>query len=220
MVYVPAGEFIMGSDNGSSDEKPRRKVYLDAYWMYKHEVTVAQYRRFCSETRRKMPNPPGWGWKEDHPVVRVSWDDAKAYADWAGVQLPTEAQWEKAARGTDGREYPWGNTFDPSKAACSVAPRKEKSTAPVGSMPSGASPYGCLDMSGNVWEWCSDWYDAGYYAKAPNRNPENRQASTVRVLRGGSWDFYSANGLRAPNRDGDTPGGRNGDIGFRCSSGL
>ncbi|MBM3496659.1 MAG: hypothetical protein FJX72_20420, partial [Armatimonadetes bacterium] len=186
MVYIPAGEFIMGSDGGG-DEKPRRKVYLDGYWMYQHEITVAQYRRFCSETGRKMPDAPSWGWKNDHPIVNVSWHDAKAYAAWAGVQLPTEAQWEKAARGTDGREYPWGSTFDSSKAVCSVRPRDENSTAPVGSIPAGASPYGCLDMAGNVWEWCADWYDGGYYRKAPNRNPTGPASGTLRVLRGGSW---------------------------------
>jgi serine/threonine-protein kinase len=218
MVYVPAGEFIMGSDDGRRNEKPRRKVYLDAYWMYKHEVTVAQYRKFCSETRRKMPDPPDWALKEDHPIVKVSWDDAKAYADWAGVQLPTEAQWEKAARGTDGRTFPWGDTFDPSKAVCSVAPRKEKSTAPVGSIPSGASPYGCLDMSGNVWEWCSDWYDGGYYARAPNRNPENRRASTDRVQRGGSWYFGFTDHKRASYRNRCPPDIANVISGFRCSS--
>jgi formylglycine-generating enzyme required for sulfatase activity len=218
MCWVPEGEFIMGSSNGDDDEKPKRTVYLDGFWMYKHEVTVAQYRRFCAETGRKMPDPPSWGWKEDHPIVNVSWDDAQAYADWAGVQLPTEAQWEKAARGTDGRTFPWGDTFDPSKAVCSVAPRKEKSTAPVGSIPSGASPYGCLDMSGNVWEWCSDWYDGGYYARAPNRNPENRRASTDRVQRGGSWYFGFTDHKRASYRDRCPPDIANVISGFRCSS--
>jgi len=154
MVYVPVGEFMMGSDPRPYDEVLQPKVYLDGFWMYRHPVAVAQYRRFCSETGRKMPMPPSWGWKEDHPIVNVTWDDAKAYADWAGVALPTEAQWEKAAGGTDGRVYPWGKTFDASKAVCSVWSRRS-STAPVGSIPAGASPYGCLDMAGNVWEWCS-----------------------------------------------------------------
>jgi len=217
MVYVPAGEFTMGSD-GAGDEKPRRTVYLDGFWMYRTEVTVGQYRKFCSGTGRDMPDPPSWGWKDDHPVVNVTWDDAKAYADWAGVSLPTEAQWEKAARGTGGREYPWGNTFDASKAVCSVG-LSRSSTAPVGSIPSGASPCGCLDMAGNVWEWCADWYDSAYYARAPHRNPENRQASTYRVLRGGSWILNLSLYLRAANRLYVTPGLRGSYLGFRCSSG-
>lgn len=218
LVYVPAGEFIMGSDDGDEDEKPQRRVYLDAYWMYKHEVTVALYRRFCKETKRKMPSPPSWGWKDDHPIVNVSWDDAKAYADWAGVSLPTEAQWEKAARGTDGREWPWGNAFDASKCVCSVGPSRS-STAPVGSLPAGSSPYGCLDMAGNVSEWCSDWYDGDYYAEAPNRNPENRQASTYRVLRGGSWNYNDYLFLRAAIRFNLTPVYRYYFVGFRCTAG-
>jgi len=219
LMWVPAGEFTMGSDDGGGDERPQRRVHLDGYWMYKHEVTVAQYRRFCSDTGRDMPAPPSWGWKDDHPVVNVTWDDAKAYADWAGVSLPTEAQWEKAARGTGGREYPWGNTFQASKAVCSVG-LSRSSTAPVGSIPSGASPCGCLDMAGNVWEWCADWYDSAYYARAPHRNPENRQASPYRVLRGGSWYYVNpSNYLRAADRDFGMPVFRNDGGGFRCSAG-
>jgi len=218
MVYVPAGEFIMGSNDGADEEEPQRSVYLDGYWMYRHPVTVAQYRKFCSETRRKMPDPPSWGWKDDHPIVNVTWHDAKAYADWAGVQLPTEAQWEKAARGTDGRAYPWGNEFDASKAVCGVRRRSEKSTAPVGSIPSGASPYGCLDMAGNVWEWCADWYDEDYYRSAPNRNPTGPASGSRRVLRGGSWyDFFSYV-MRAALRF-DLPDFWNYYCGFRCSAG-
>lgn len=173
LVYVPAGEFIMGSNDGPGDEKPQRRVYLDPYWIYKHEVTAAQYRRFCSETGRKMPNAPEWGGKDDHPIVRVTWDDAKAYADWAGVSLPTEAQWEKAARGTDGRKWPWGDMFEAAKCVCSVGTDRT-STAPVGSMPKGASPYGCLDMAENVWEWCADWFEAGLlrgYSQADSDRP-------------------------------------------------
>ena len=159
MVWVPAGEFLMGStdDEGVRDERPQRKVYLDGYWMYKTEVTVAQYRKFCEATNREMPEAPEWGWKEDHPVVNVSWHDAVDYAKWAGASLPTEAQWEKAARGTDGRVFPWGNEWDAGACANSVS-WSLKGTKPVGSCPAGASPYGCVDMAGNAWEWCADWY--------------------------------------------------------------
>ena len=143
MLYIPAGEFTMGS-NENDDEKPQRKVNLDGYWIYKREVTVAQYRKFCRATNRQMPEAPSWGCKDHHPIVNVSWDDAKAYADWAGVALPTEAQWEKAARGIDGREYPWGNEWDSSKYANSDGTRVS-STKPVGSYTVDDSPYGAVD---------------------------------------------------------------------------
>jgi len=218
MVYVPAGEFIMGSDDGSSDTVPSRTVYLDGFWMYRCPVTVAQYRRFCSETRRGMPEAPPWGWKDDHPIVNVTWHDAKAYAEWAGVGLPTEAQWEKAARGTDGRRWPWGDTFDALRAACSVGDLRA-STAPVGTIPAGASPYGCLDMAGNVREWCADWYDAGYYAKAPNWNPKGPAGGIRRVMRGGSWGGNFPNYLLGSYRVGGAPGHGARGGGFRCASG-
>jgi formylglycine-generating enzyme required for sulfatase activity len=219
MCFVPAGEFIMGSNDGNEVEQPQRKVYLDAYWMYKHDVTVAQYLKHCRETGRTMPTQPDWGWKEDHPMVNVSWEDAQAYADWAGVRLPTEAQWEKAARGTDGRQYPWGNTFDPSKAVCSVAPRREQSTAPVGSIPSDASPYGCLDMAGNVSEWCSDWYVSNYYLTAPNRNPPGPQSGDgYRCLRGGSRLGSLPDNFRCAARSVCYyPNSSDGYFGFRCA---
>jgi len=161
MIWIPAGEFLMGSDE-NDDEKPPHMVNLDGYWIYKYEVTVAQYRKFCNETGSNMPEAPSWGWQDDHPIVHVSWDNATAYTQWAGVRLPTEAQWEKAARGTDGRAYPWGNEWDATKCANSVGQRLS-STKPIGSYPSDTSPYGALDMAGNVWEWCADWYDGNYY---------------------------------------------------------
>jgi len=217
------------------DAIPQRRVHLDAYWMYKHEVTVAQYRRFCSETKRQMHGPPSWGWKDDHPVVEVTWNDAKAYADWAAVALPTEAQWEKAARGTDGRPYVWGDQWPPPPKVGNFADETAKTkykdrtiitgyddgyaeTSPVGSFPAGASPYGCLDMAGNVWEWCADWYDAGYYARSPNRNPTGPASGRSRVLRGGSWVSDDRHILRAANRDINTPDDGSSYYGFRCSS--
>ena len=187
MVYVPAGDFLMGSKNGEGydRERPQHTVYLDGYWIYKNEVTVAQYRNFCKTTGRNMPDPPNWGWKDDHPVVNVTWDEAKAYCEWAGAALPTEAQWEKAARGTDGRIYPWGNDWD--KTRLNSYQSGSTATTPVGNYPGGASPYGCLDMAGNGWQWCADWYDATYYANSPARNPTGPATGTTRVLRGGSW---------------------------------
>ena len=190
MVYVPAGKFLMGSNSKDTgrywDEAPQHKVYLDAFWIYENDVTVAEYRKFCKVTGRKMPLRPSWGWKDDHPIVNVIWDDAKAYCDWAGASLPTEAEWEKAARGTDGREFPWGNRWDRRKLWCSSRPFSE-TTAPVGSYPGGASPYGCLDMVGNVLQWCADWYDEDYYARSPTRNPTGPASGYEHVLRGSSW---------------------------------
>jgi formylglycine-generating enzyme required for sulfatase activity len=246
MVWVPAGEFLMGSTEEDiaallkaepllepykeifDAEKPQRKVGLDGYWMYKYEVTVAQYREFCKETKRKMPEAPSWGWKADHPMVMVTWQDAADYAKWARVSLPTEAQWEKAARGTDGRIYPWGSKWDASKCANTME-TELKSTEPVGSYPAGASPYGAMDMAGNVFEWCADWYDPNYYKKAPTKNPTGPSkavASKVfgmipiegaRVVRGGSRisgrTVYFRGGFRF-----DRPGHRCHDFrGFRCA---
>jgi len=240
LVYLPAGEFIMGSTRAQVDaaiadkqpevrelwravfeaEMPQRRVQLSAYWIGRTPVTVAQYRRFCAATGKVMPSRPYWGWKADHPIVHVSWDDAKAYCDWAGLVLPTEAQWEKAARGTDGRAYPCGNTFDAAKCVCSVVGRRT-STEPVGSMPSGASIYGCLDMAGNVWQWCSDWYDEKYYATAPSRNPTGPASGSGRSLRGGSWYSYAPGDFRAACRNYllvVDPTYRGSDDGFRCVS--
>jgi formylglycine-generating enzyme len=169
MVWVPAGEFLMGTTENYPDQMPQRRVYLDGYWMYKYPVTAGQYRKFCNETGHPMPNVTGVEWKDDYPITWVTWDDAAEYAEWAGVRLPTEAQWEKAARGTDGRLYPWGNEWDSSRCAPSISADCE--IPPLGSHPEGASPYGCLDMAGYVLEWCSDWYDPDYYAHALARNP-------------------------------------------------
>jgi|GEM_PF-1004056 len=203
MVWVPAGEFLMGSNGGDREEKPQHNVYLDGYWMYKYEVTVAQYKKFCSETSKQMPTAPDWGWIDNHPIVNVNLWDAFRYAKWAGASLPTEAQWEKAARGTDGREYPWGNQYDNLKLNAGIKAKGPKQTQPVGSYPAGASPYGCMDMAGNVAEWCSDRYWTDYYKSSPYRNPSGPASVPSynvsgaiprdRVTRGGGWDDSSDN---------------------------
>ncbi len=213
MVLVPAGEFLMGSKEGQGKdgERPQRQVTLDSYYIYKYEVTVAEYRKFCEKTHRAMPPEPSWKWQDTHPIVNVTWYDARAYAAWAGAALPTEAQFEKAARGTDGRTFVWGNSF--TKSTCHTSDGK---TAPVGSYPTGVSPYGALDMAGNVWEWCDDWYDPDYYAIAPTDNPLGPATGTTRVLRGGSWGFNVAEFFQVTYRNRCLPGCRYGDYGFRC----
>jgi formylglycine-generating enzyme required for sulfatase activity len=208
-VYIPAGEFIMGSGNGDSDEQPVRRVYLDAYWMYETEVTNAQYAEFVGGNTTLV----------EHPVKNVTWHDAVAYCAWAGGRLPTEAEWEKAARGTDGRTYPWGDSWNASNANSSHAADGYDQTAPVGSFPGGASPYGLLDMAGNVWEWVGDWYASGYYANAPDNNPSGPNSGEYRVLRGGSWFNIGHTNLRAANRRASSSSA--GDyFGFRCASSL
>ena len=154
-----------------------------------------------------MPEVPSWGWKDDHPIVNVNWDDAQAYCAWAGVKLPTEQQWEKAARGTEGRKYPWGNEWDATKCANATNhyTSHTEGTAPVGSYPQGASPYGVLDMAGNVCQWCEDNYDT---------------TTDRRVIRGGSWSWRNTDYFRASNRLNLLPKGTGIDYGFRCAAGL
>jgi formylglycine-generating enzyme required for sulfatase activity len=196
MVLVPKGYFSMGSTTYDS-EKPVRRVFLDAYWIGKNDVTVAQFRAYCDDSGYNYDwggHKPDWGWKDDHPMVRVTWDEARAYCQWAGGDLPTEAQWEKAARGEEGRVYPWGETYDESKLQANA-----KSTAPVGSFPSGASPYGCLDMAGNVWQWCLDYY--GDYDASATQNPTGAGTGKSRVLRGGSWDNLNPDYFRCALRN-------------------
>lgn len=218
MVYVPPGEFTMGSDDGAYYEKPEHRVFLDGYWIYKCEVTVAQYRRFCSATNRAMPEAPRWGWLDDHPIVNVSWADAEAYAKWAGGRLPTEAEWEKSARGTDGRAYPWGDQWDPKR--CNSHESAVGKTTPVGSFPAGTSPCGADDLAGNVWEWCADWYDSSYYSLRIARNPTGPVSGSRRVVRGGGWYSkfdYGVQCYRCSARFCNPPSYSGNYLGFRVA---
>lgn len=213
MIYIPAGEFTMGSNFGNLEEKPAHKVYLDGYWMGKNEVTVKQFKVFVNETRyiTRVEKEEGEYWRapnfkqeDNHPVVYILWDDAEEYCKWLSKKigitftLPTEAQWEKGARGTDGRKYPWGN-HEPDangKYYANFAPYVKQdikkgedgyeNTSPVGSYPNGASPYGLLDMAGNVWEWTKDWYATNYYKENPEHNPTGPSTGDFRIVRGGS----------------------------------
>jgi len=203
MVKVPASEFIMGCDTESPDERPRRKVFVPTFFIDKHEITNIRYQRFDPT----YTFPPELA---SHPVVNVTWHEAVAYAEWAGKRLPTEAEWEKAARGETGRLYPWGNTFN--DAMCNVAGTLASLLKSVGQFPEGRSPYGCYDMAGNVWEWVEDWY-APYPGNLDMRNDYGQQ---VRVIRGGAYT-ESAFHARCANRDYERPNVGRPDIGFRCA---
>jgi len=234
MIWIPAGEFKMGDPKRGEF----KKVNLRGYYIYEKPVTVGQYRKFVEEMQRqgkqiagneaKLPAPyfdtrwredydATWNWTED-PVVRITWVEAAAYAEWAGVRLPTEAEWEKAARGTDGRRFPWGDVFDNSKLWCSVTQRRY-STVPAGLFVGGASPFGVLDMAGNVFQWCSDWYDKDYPLSAPRNDPQGPLTGQERVARGSAWSTRGSDSyFRAASRSKrSTPERRDHSLGFRCA---
>jgi len=217
VVYIPKGEFTMGSNDGDSDEKPAHKIYLDGYWIGKYEVTFDQYDQYCNENNIIKPDDEGWS-RRKMPVINVSWNDALEYTKWISrkigltFRLPTEAEWEKAARGNNGRKYPWGNTFFNNGRACyNQEGTRSKS---IGFYTSSVSPYGLLDMSGNVWEWCLDWYSEKFYTNSPTRNPNGPFSGSKRVARGGSWKD-TIESLRCSNRNKASPIARNNALGFR-----
>lgn len=215
-VQVPAGWFLMGEDNQRRSNQPQRKVYLDAFEIHITEVTREEYASFISETGYQAA-----GWTPDLleegvdlPVTGVLWEDAQAYCHWIRMRLPTEAEWEKAARGSDGRYYPWGNEWDRSKANTETS--GIGNILPVGSYPDGASPYGVLDMSGNAAEWVSDYYEAGYYRIAPDHNPQGPTQILDHGLRGGSYDSPT-NHATTFFRDSSHSARPNLRVGFRCA---
>ena len=251
--------------NRFDNEIPQREVYLSAYLIDKCLVTNGEYRKFIESdgySNKEYWSEIGWNFvaqsnplkseveerimlaEPDCPVANVTWYEAEAFAKWAGKRLPTEAEWEKAARGCDGRVYPWGNEFDKARLNCAEA-RIEKPT-PVTRYPNGMSVYGCFDMAGNVWEWTADWYDSEYYSSAPDRDPKGpaeaekspyfgepenvgvsiyelkssegaKMLSGCKVLRGGSWNGSGVIHIRCANRDYDEPAYKNDTIGFRCA---
>ena len=212
---------------------PAHNVYTDGFWISKYEITTGQYQKFCTAMKRAMPAPPiiGYttavmkdakgkttsvvtskrGWKNDHPISMVSWFDAMAYADWIHGRLPTESEWEKAARGLDGRAYPWGDRYEPGRLNVSNDAPDRSRTMPVGSYPGGASPYGVMDMAGNVAEWCLDWLDRNDYVKWSN--PVGL-AGERRAIRGGSW-MPSGNTYEVFCRWRKSPIDKIADVGFR-----
>ncbi|MGC4099555.1 MAG: SUMF1/EgtB/PvdO family nonheme iron enzyme [Nitrospira sp.] len=230
MVTIPAGEFLMGSPEGKGrvDEWPQRSVYLDAFEIDQVEVTNLRYLAFVKSTGHQAPpNPYGTGLLlsiqglEQLPVVQTTWYDAKAYCMWAKKRLPTEAEWEKAARGTDGRLYPWGNEPPTGTRANFDREWEDAHTLhSVGSLPDGDSPYGVKDMAGNAREWVSDWYEPQYYKDAPQRNPYGPDMKgVVRSIRGGSW-HSPASDITTSARGRGGFALRTHGTGFRCARSL
>jgi formylglycine-generating enzyme required for sulfatase activity len=219
MIEIPAGPFIMGSDEGDSEDAPVHEVDLPTFEIDKFEVTNADFAVFAEETgyvtfaeKQGVSNwRDEWGIGEDnHPVVRVIWDDAQAYCEWLGKRLPSEAEWEKAARGEDGRSFPWGNEWGANKA--NVKERGLRGTAAVGSFGDGASPYGVEDMVGNVWEWTADWYQP----YPGNTTEDPYYGEQFRVTRGGGWFDEEAQATTFNRNAADPNRTANDDLGFRC----
>jgi formylglycine-generating enzyme required for sulfatase activity len=219
MILVPAGSFSMGGTN-ELDETPARKVSVPAFYIDTCEVTHEQYANFLMATGRRAPlDWPDGKMPENlknHPVVNVTWHDAAAYAAWAGKRLPSEAEWEKACRGSDGRIYPWGESGAGKKSA--TGPDAKESTFPVGSFPDDASPYGVLDMAGNAWEWTADWYKA-YQG---NDQFEVEFGNKYKVIRGGGAIAYDQKAAtrRCADRNRSLPYGTHDALGFRCARDL
>jgi formylglycine-generating enzyme required for sulfatase activity len=216
MVLIPAGEFMMGADDDQIAAMPRHPVYLDSFYIDVYEVTQTRYRECleaggCDTEHGKNLNTPIW---DEHPMMDINWYDSQEYCEWRGGSLPTEAQWEKAARGTDERRYPWGN----EPVTCERARYGDCGwmTAPVGSHPAGVSPYGVHDMAGNAWEFVYDWYDQDYYKDSPYENPTGPERDTGwKSERGGAW-FYEASLMSSIWRNHAKPTWHFDYVGFRC----
>lgn len=252
-VYVPAGSFQMGAaltdPDAQADEFPSRQVVLDAFWIDQTEVTNTQFAAFLNAMGNQTESGTTWLSMDDadtlitsgnglyvpasgygdYPIVNVSWYGAQAYCDWSGGRLPTEAEWEYAARGPQGSLYPWGNSFSCALANVDDETLRDRTTgpwgtncdgyssvAPVGSFPDGASWVGAVDMAGNVYEWVADWYAADYYGFGPMENPPGPSSGNERVLRGSAWNMEEREALRGADRLSDNPANRKDFVGFRC----
>ncbi len=223
MVLVPQGDFLMGSDQGEPDEQPPHNLFLDAFYIDKFEVTNGLYKACVDDVRCEPPRQTyffaespnriyyGNSQYDNYPVVYVDWNMAKAYCEWRDARLPTEAEWEKAARGITGNTYPWGQGLDCQKANYQGCVNQ---TSEVGVFKNGVSPYGAYDMTGNVWEWVADWYADNYYSISPGNNPSGPISGQSRVLRGGSWPRFD---VTTYHRSNFAPTYNTFDIGFRCA---
>ncbi|MFQ5791758.1 MAG: formylglycine-generating enzyme family protein, partial [Acidobacteriota bacterium] len=254
MVQIPAGTLLMGSDDGGPAERPVHSVFLPAFSIDRFETTNGEFAAFAATTghiTNAEASGAGWDWDgrwakvkgadwrhphglsssiqglENHPVVQVSWIDAQAYCRWRGKRLPTEAEWERAARGDGGRTYPWSNrpphdgkryraSYGSDRCCRADAGDDYLFTAPVGSFPLGRSPFGLEDMAGNVWEWVEDWFDQEFYRRSPSENPVNDTPGKRRVIRGGGWG-NNPSGLRSTLRHANPPDIGLSMVGFRCA---
>jgi formylglycine-generating enzyme len=223
MVTIPAGPFVRGTNDGGFDEKPQRTIFLDAFSIDRYEVTNYQYQQFVTATGHRKPGLPARYAKSgskvrgvNQPAVYVSWEDAAEYCRWKSKRLPTEAEWEKAMRGSDGRLWPWGNNEQPDGANWARVQDGHEVSARVGTFATDKSPYGVMDGAGNVIEWVADWYNETYYKESPEQNPRSPEYGTYRVLRGGG---YTTTGLdiRITSRSKMMPDFRDETIGFRCA---
>jgi formylglycine-generating enzyme required for sulfatase activity len=222
MILIPMGDFLMGAEDGEPDARPAHRTMVSSFWIDQYEVTNARFLP-CVESgicqppkdRRSFDDPT----MAQHPVSNVTWSQARTYCRWTGKRLPTEAEWEKAARGTDGRRYPWGNSDAPVRGWLRerVLGSGHNGTAPVGSLPLAVSPYGVHDMLGNVWEWVNDWYAEDYYVTGPSQDPQGPLRGSFRVLRGGDWS-QSALELRVSYRGWDEMTYWGPTLGFRCAA--
>jgi len=216
MIQIPEGEFLMGNLQTEGAPLPHT-VSVSSFLMDKLPLTVGRFKRFAAATGRPLPPDPYWGVHDDFPVAFVRWDEAKAYCEWAGGRLPTEAEREKATRGTDGRLWPWGT--EPPSPERAVFRRNwgQEGNDAVGIRPAGASPYGLLDTGGNMWEFCEDWWDPDYFKSSPKQDPAGPRTGRARVVKGGSWDSRPTV-LSASSRNFAYTGYREGDFGFRCAA--
>ena len=236
MIFIPAGPFHMGvpdgARDGGRDEYPGHEVFLTPYYIDKFEVTNGRYLEFISKTGHRKPqhprNPQRNLWQGglmpesivDRPVINVDWYDADAYCRWAGKRLPTEAEWEKAARGGDDRRFPWGNV-EPTHKHLNFNQKwiGERTLMPIGSYEAGKSPFGLYDVAGNVWEWVADWYDPLYYEKSPAKNPQGPATGTHKVIRSSGWQVETPQ-VRIFTRIQSDPKDRNESTGFRCAKDI
>lgn len=223
MVTIPAGPFLRGTVSGGFDEQPQRTIYLDTFSIDRFEVTNHQYQQFVLATGHRKAGPPSRYAKSigkmrgtNQPAVYVSWDDANEYCHWKGKRLPTEAEWEKAMRGTDGRLWPWGNQEKPNGANWARVQDGHEVSARVGSFSMDKSPFGVMDGAGNVMEWVADWYQETYYKESADKDPPSPEFGTYRVMRGGGYTTTGSD-VRITSRSKMVPDFRDETIGFRCA---